>query len=37
LFPADTAPPLRLELTDSVSTAAAEHLTYRVINGGDDA
>jgi dihydrofolate reductase/uncharacterized protein YndB with AHSA1/START domain len=31
LFPAD-ASPLRLKLIESVSTAAAEHLTYQVVN-----
>ncbi|MFC6018732.1 SRPBCC domain-containing protein [Plantactinospora solaniradicis] len=37
LFPAGESTPLRLELTDSFRTATAEHLTYRVINGGEDA
>jgi dihydrofolate reductase len=31
LFPTDTAPRVDLELTDAVSTPAAQHLTYRVV------
>jgi len=30
LFPAEPATPLQLELTEAVSTPAAQHLTYRV-------
>ena len=31
LFPAEAATPLQLELTEAVSTPAAQHLTYRVV------
>ncbi|MGW6282185.1 dihydrofolate reductase family protein [Kribbella sp. NPDC055071] len=30
LFPAEAAPPIGLELVESISTPAAQHLTYRV-------
>jgi uncharacterized protein YndB with AHSA1/START domain/dihydrofolate reductase len=37
LFPTDAATKLRLELVRSVSTAAAQHLTYRVVREADGA
>jgi dihydrofolate reductase len=32
LFPGETSPTVHLELVDTVSTPAAQHLTYRVTN-----
>ncbi|MBE1485702.1 hypothetical protein H4W31_001340 [Plantactinospora soyae] len=37
MSPRPTTITARLELTDSIRTATAEHLTYRVLNGGENA
>jgi len=36
LFPTGASAALRLEMSDAVTSAAAQHLTYRIVTGGDD-